>query len=126
MPDPNKKINYDSIPMSNKVIEKFAKKQDTTFYKNNNVDKASKDMKELAKTNPSSLNSYGREYGFKGPEGMEVTMVTDSIVASYGPKKGSQGPINKVKKIYKPSLYSSVSEKPKNVKKDKPFFYKNQ
>lgn len=126
MPDPNKKINYDSIPMRNKTIEKFAKKQDTTFYKNNNVDMAAKDMQNLAKTNPSSLTSYGREYGFKGPKGMEVTMVTDSVVAKYGPNKGSQGPDNKVKKTYKPSIYSSVSEKPKNIKKDKPFFYKNK
>jgi hypothetical protein len=121
MPDP--KYNE---PFKNSFIDKMSKKQDTTFYKNNNVDKAAKDMKSLSKTNPSSLTSYGREYGFKGPKGMEVTMVTDSVVAKYGPEQGSQGPENKVKKTYKPSFYSSVSEKPKNIKKDKPFFYKNQ
>ena len=126
MPDPKKKINYDSIPMRNKTIEKFAKKKDTIYFENNNVAESEKDMYKLSKTNPSSLKSYGKEEGFRLNNTTYITSVIDSVVAKYGPKKGSEGPENKVKKTYKPSFYSSVSEKPKNIKKDKPFFYKNK
>lgn len=123
MPDP--KYNE---PFKNSFIDKMSTKKDTTFYKNINVDYANEDIRKLSKTNPSSITQYGREYGFKGPKGMEVTMVADSVVAKYAPNPGSQGPVNKVKKTYEPSYFSTPAEKPKTKKesKTKPIFYKNK